>query len=307
MFDTIAPVLLFAYKRLDVLKQTVTALQNNLLARETELFIFSDGGKSDADNEKVALVRNYIKSIGGFKKVVVIESATNKGLANSIIGGVTSIIANYESVIVLEDDLVTSTNFLAFMNQCLKQYHDNESIFSISGYCPPIRQVRDYRYEAFLFPRNSSHGWATWKNRWLQVDWNVPDYEAFVSDSKRKAAFNKGGSDLSDMLTKQMEGRMNSWSIRFCYHQYKSETYTIYPTVSKIQNIGFGKEATHTNNYNRFTTRLDVSGKTDFLLPGEMDINESYVKHFQQFYSIRARAIGRLKTYLNRAGLLKNV
>ncbi len=48
----IAPVLLFTYKRLDVLKQTITALQKNFLAGDTELFIFSDGPKNENDKKK---------------------------------------------------------------------------------------------------------------------------------------------------------------------------------------------------------------------------------------------------------------
>jgi hypothetical protein len=307
MFNHMAPVLLFTYKRLDVLKQTVTALQANYLAADTELFVFSDGYKNNPDKEKVELVRTYIKGISGFKNVVIYEASENKGLANSIIDGVSQVINAYEKVIVLEDDLVTSRNFLHFMNQCLEHYKDSPDVFSIAGYLPPMRKVADYPFDAFFFPRNNSHGWATWKDRWIQVDWDVPDYKAFIQDRKRRAEFNVGGSDLSNMLKRQMEGKMNSWSIRFCYQQYKAKTYTVYPVVSKIQNVGFGKEATHTNNYNRFATTLDAGDQTEFALPAAVDWDVKYVRNFQRFYSITARGIGKIKTYLNRLGLLKDV
>ena len=71
MSDKSAPVLLFAYKRLGVLKETVSALQANFGAADTELFIFSDAPKSETDKNEVMLVRDYLKNISGFKKITV--------------------------------------------------------------------------------------------------------------------------------------------------------------------------------------------------------------------------------------------
>lgn len=307
MLVTLAPVLLFTYKRLQVLEKTVAALQANHLAKETELFIFSDGSKNDLDKEEVAQVRAFIKTISGFKNIHLFESPENKGLANSIINGVSKVIWDYEKVIVLEDDLATSTNFLAFMNQCLKQYEHEANVFSISGYTPPVKAVAGYDFDAYFFSRNSSHGWATWKNRWLQVDWAVSDYRSFITNRTQRAAFNKGGSDLSGMLKKQMEGKINSWSIRFCYQQFKTNTVTVYPAISKVQNLGFGKDATHTKNYNRFHTTLDNSNKLEFGLPTDVVCKKELIKSFQSFHSLTARGVGKLKTYLQAMGLLKNV
>src|SRR5687767_2507263 len=96
-----APVLLFTYKRLDVLKKTVDALTDNYLVNETELFVFSDGPKNEIENEKIESIRNYIKTIGGFKNTYLIESSENKGLAKSIIDGVSQVFEKYDRVIVL--------------------------------------------------------------------------------------------------------------------------------------------------------------------------------------------------------------
>src|ERR1700761_3304977 len=97
---TPAPILLFTYKRLDVLKQTIDALKDNYLALESDLFIFSDGAKYVNDELIVNEIRLYLRQLSGFKSINITESKTNKGLANSIISGVSEIIAQYESVIV---------------------------------------------------------------------------------------------------------------------------------------------------------------------------------------------------------------
>ncbi len=64
----LAPVILFYYKRLDTLKLTVELLQQNYLANESDLFIFSDGAKKTEDELLIAGVRKYLKTITGFKK-----------------------------------------------------------------------------------------------------------------------------------------------------------------------------------------------------------------------------------------------
>src|ERR1700754_948887 len=100
----LSPVLLFTYKRLDQTRQTVEALQRNHLADESELYIFSDGPKSGADADKVERVREYLKTIDGFKKTTLKMADRNQGLAGSIIAGVTELINIHGKVIVLEDD-----------------------------------------------------------------------------------------------------------------------------------------------------------------------------------------------------------
>ncbi|MEJ7683897.1 MAG: hypothetical protein WKG06_39770 [Segetibacter sp.] len=176
MHLTLAPILLFTYKRLDTLKSSVAALQQNYHASESELFIFSDAAKTPHDEIEIANVRSFIKNINGFKNVSIIEANKNRGLANSIISGVTQIIQEYEKVIVLEDDLVTSPNFLNYMNQALSAYKDNLRVFSIAGYTIPVTILNDYQFDTYFLPRASSWGWATWKNRWVGIDWKMSTF-----------------------------------------------------------------------------------------------------------------------------------
>ena len=131
-----APLILFTYNRIDVLKKTVKSLSENYNIENTELFIFSDGPKDNRnDTLKVNEVRDYIKSIKKFtKNVTFYEHEKNLGLANSIIDGVSKIINKHGKVIVLEDDLITSPYFLKFMNEALNVYQDNEKIYSITGF-----------------------------------------------------------------------------------------------------------------------------------------------------------------------------
>ena len=182
---TIAPIILFTFNRLEHTKRTVEALKQNSLASETELYIYSDGPRDENVRKIVNEVRDYIKTIRGFKKITIIEQNKNKGLANSIIDGVNDIFNKYERVIVLEDDLVTSKYFLEYMNESLEVYNNRQDIWSIAGYSPNINIPNSYSEEVYLTKRGCSWGWATWKNRWILNDWNIDDYDKFIKNKKK--------------------------------------------------------------------------------------------------------------------------
>lgn len=289
-----APICLFTYNRLEETKKTIAALKNNLLAKESELFVFSDGWKKEKDKYKVIEVREFLKKIDGFKNITIFESDKNKGLANSIIDGVTNILKTHEKIIVLEDDLITAPNFLNFMNSSLCYYRNNNKIFSISGYTLDLSILPSLKKDVYLGVRASSWGWGIWRNRWNAIDWHVKDYSTFEKSFVKKYKFNRGGSDMSRMLKNQMQGKIDSWAIRWCYHQFKKNTYTVFPTRSKLVSIGFGNNATHTKSTKRFNTILDTSNKETFLFEDNMSLNKKITKQFKSKFSI----VNRLKDKL---------
>lgn len=292
-----APIVLFTYNRLEELKRTCNYLQKNNLASQSDLYIFSDGPKNDADIKKTQKIRKYLETIDGFKKITITKHIHNKGLANTIIDGVSEVIHHYGKVIVLEDDLITSPNFLDFMNQALSFYENESEILSVSGYTlnlPSLPGDKDF----YFGYRASSWGWGCWKDRWEKVDWEVSDFEDFIENRSLRKKFNRGGSDMSKMLQSQQEGRNDSWAIRFCYHQYKHDLKTVFPTTSKVQSIGFSKEATHTVGIKRFNTPLDNGNQREFNFEKFQNMNEQLVKEFQNKFSIKTRAFDRFRRIL---------
>lgn len=296
-----APILLFAYKRLDTLKKTLKALQLNKLASESDLFVFSDGAKFEKDLEIVNQIRSFLRTIDGFKSVTIVESKINKGLANSIIEGVSEVIDKYDQVIVLEDDLITTPNFLQFMNQCLTKYASIGKVFSISGYSFNLGQQVDYNEDVYFLNRGWSWGWATWKDRWETVDWEVKSYSQFNKNKKLKRSFAKGGSDLNKMLENQITGKLDSWAIRWFYHQFYVQGLTVYPVFSKVNNEGFDKDATHTTGSDtRYKPMLDNENKEQFLLLPIAEATPYYQKKFQHKMGITSRIISKMQSIIKK-------
>ncbi|MFS4482697.1 sugar transferase [Hyunsoonleella sp. 2307UL5-6] len=294
-----APILLFTYKRLDALKNTVDALKRNELASASDLFIFSDGAKHESDQHVIDDIRRFLKTIDGFKSVTITEAPVNKGLANSIIGGVTNVMERFDQVIVLEDDLLTTPNFLSYMNGALNAYKNEDKVFSISGYAFDLRLKDQNPNTLYFLNRGWSWGWATWRDRWEAVDWEVASYDSFSKNSKARKAFAKGGSDLNAMLDKQMSGSLDSWAIRWFYHQFKIKGLTLYPLGSKVYNNGFDAHATHTNgSEKRYIPYLDKEHSNVFDFPSSIEITEKYQKKFQSKMGIMARIRSKIETLL---------
>lgn len=279
----LAPIILFVYNRPRHTKQTVEALQKNYLASESELYIYSDGPKNERSAEGVNKVRQYISTIDGFKSIDIIERNNNYGLANSVILGATEIMNKYGKAIVLEDDLISSTNFLGFMNGALNKYDENKEIFSVSGYSLPIQIPKDYTEQVYLSYRGSSWGWGTWRNRWEKADWEIKDKNIFIKNKLLQKSFNRGGSDLSKMLIAQINNKIDSWAIRFAYAAHKNNTLHLVPVISKIQNIGQDNSGTHSIKSNKYFVRLDAE-ETNIILPDKIELNSTIVKNIYSFF-----------------------
>ncbi len=240
---SVAPVALFVYNRPLHVMQTVEALQNNRLSIETDLFIFSDAAKNPTADNAVQQVRNYIKSITGFKSVTIVERLKNLGLANSIIDGVSYLTNKFGRVIVLEDDLITSTYFLSYMNTSLDQYADDDRVISIHGYVYPVQQVLP---EAFFLRGADCWGWATWQRGWTLFN---SDGKFLLNELRRRKLtrlfdFN-GAYQYVQMLKDQINGRNDSWAIRWYATAFLANKLTLYPGRSLVHNIGNDNSGTH--------------------------------------------------------------
>ena len=291
----LAPIIIFAFNRPEALKRLKKSLASDYLYEESEKFVFIDGPRNENDQNKINAVVEIAKTITSNVTV----STVNKGLGTSIITGVSSVLQKYEKAIILEDDLICTPNFLSYMNQALNVYEKDDRIISVCGYGLKIKRPKNYVGDVYLSGRSSSWGWATWKDRWEQIDWDIKDWKEFSSDSLKIKAFNRNGSDMFSMLKDYMEGKNKSWAIRFCYNQFKLGKYSVCPFLSKVNNEGFGEEATNCKQqYSRFKVHIDQSGSTDFLFDPQISPNKQIKKECYHYHSIKMRIYSKIRNTL---------
>ncbi|MBD3408643.1 MAG: glycosyltransferase [Ignavibacteriales bacterium] len=247
---SLAPVAVFAYNRPDHLRRTLESLARNPSARERTATIYADAPRAAKDEEAVAKVRDYLKTVSGFREVRVVEREENFGLARSIVTGVSETIEERGEVIVLEDDMVVSPHFLEYMDDALRRYADDERVISAHGYVYPVRRRLP---ETFFLRGADCWGWATWRRAWAKFE---PDGEALLRRLVERdlvAVFDYDGeAGYMKMLRRQINGEVDSWAVRWHAVAVLENMLTLYPGTSLLRNIGADGSGRHVGRTSRF-------------------------------------------------------
>ena len=299
MTNTYAPILLFVYNRPEHVRRNIQALLKNELAAESELFIYSDAAKDETSQAAVKEVRAFIRSIQGFKKITITERAENWGLARSIIDGVTTQINRYGRVIVLEDDLVVAPHFLQFMNDALETYRDEERV----GHIKACDFTHDPSLpDTFLIKWTGSWGWGTWDRAWKHFN---ADGKALLTElESRKLTYTfdfNGKYGYTRMLRRQIEGKNNSWAIRWNASLFLKGILSLNVGKSLVQNEGFDGSGTNCGGGGLYASELYMERlPVKKISPIEENIQarNAYVRYYALTNSFMAKAIRRIKRTL---------
>jgi hypothetical protein len=286
--NTLAPIVLFVYNRLEHTYKTVEALKKNKLSKDSELFIYSDGAKNKNLITTVDEVRKYIDKIDGFKKITIIKREKNWGLDPSVIDGVTTIINKYGKIIVLEDDIITSPYFLKFINEALDFYEEKYKVWHISGWNYPI-EYNDLE-DVFLYRlMNCSGGWATWKNRWKYFESNLSESVKSFSLSDKKRFRLKYGYFWKQVQI-NLKGDDNNWDIRWYSTIFKQNGLCLNPSQTFVRNIGFDGSGIHCGKNDIYhSDNLCLNQKINFT--SNMIENNLALKRVQEFYKSQKKPL----------------
>ena len=251
----LAPIVVFAYNRPDLLERTLKALSKNDLAVQSDLYVYCDGPKTNASVEQIERIvecRKIAHAISGFKSHVVIERSTNIGLKANIVSAVTEIVNEYGRIIVIEDDIVTSPGFLRYMNDALEMYKDDERVMHISGYMWPHRWPLP---ETFFYQAPCPWGWATWSRAWKYYNDNTA--EIYDYWKTRWNEFNSfGGNYLQKQLEENYNSTLNTWYVKWHAAMRQRDALALYPGNSLVDNRGFGGDATNCYATDKFDVKL---------------------------------------------------
>ena len=285
MASDLAPIGLSTYIRLPHLQQTIAALQKNDFAEQSELFVFSDAPRP-GDEERVAAVRSYLRTVNGFKEVHILERERNNRPANNR-EGMKLMLNRFGRMIFLEEDVVTAPGFLTFMNQALETYRNNDKVFAIAGYCPPIEAHRYTNSDAFLLPSINYWGFAIWKERFDQVRMKTPVWEVFktIGNPYSLASYMSIGPDVPYMFLLDARGRLDALDIKFSFEMWRKGNYVLVPTVSLTTNIGLDGSGEHCGISQKYETVMSDRKAGNFHLPKEPELNVVLLKKLREWRS----------------------
>lgn len=277
-----SPIVIFSYNRKTRLKNLINSLKKNKEFKDTKIFIFQDNYKKKDEKKnikKVINVINYINKLH-YKNIKIIFRKTNYGLARNITSGVTKILNRYEKIIVLEDDLLVSKNFLKFMNEALIFYQNKKKIWHINGWSYDISEIDRLKYDNYFLSFPSSWGWATWKNRWKYFEKN-PAKIIKKENMKNIRNFNlKNSYNFYSQIERNFNNKINTWAIFWYYNIFKKNKLCVYPKTNLVINTGFDKHATNTRFINNLfkNKKLDKVNKLNFFFNKLCVENENILK-----------------------------
>ena len=294
-----APILLFVYNRPEHTRRCIESLLKNSLASESHLFIYADGSKDSTQQDAVNEVRNYIRTIKGFKQITLMERSENWGLARNIIDGVTTQVNRYGKVIVLEDDLVVAPYFLQFMNDALEVYKNEPRV----GHIQACDFTQDSSLPAtFLIKWTGSWGWATWDRAWKHFNPNGNELLQELEERKLTHVFDFNGKyGFTRMLRRQIEGKNNSWAIRWNASLFLKDILSLNVGRSLVQNEGFDGSGTNCGGGGLYASHLYLQSlPITPISPIEenKEARQAFIRYYARTNSFWAKAIRRIKRTL---------
>lgn len=298
---TYAPIILFVYNRPDLTRQTLESLSRNAEAAQSRLFVFSDGAKvnaTSAQKEKIQAVRAVISSRNWCAETTLIAAESNKGLANSVIGGVSQVIKEFGKAIIVEDDVLLSPYFLKFMNEALTYYENDDKVASIGGwnyYCPPDKIGNN-----FFLRHPDTIAWATWGRAWQLFN---PDTDYLINAIEQRKLgkyLNMNNSlNLVKMLHKQKAGKVDSWAVRWTASLVLLGKLSLYPQFPLTRHEGFAA-GTHFSAHQQSEEKpLELAQHPLSIKPILVEENplavRFFIEHHQKSHSIWQRGLATLR------------
>lgn len=304
----LAPVILFGFNRAEHMERVLKALSENTYAKESDIIIFIDKPvntdiKNIERNEEVlALIeRERHNIIASFKNVIINIASEHKGCKNSIVEGIGEVIHKYGKAIMVEDDILTSKDFLELMNAMLDFYESDKRVFTVGGYSEPFRSLRDYDKDVYALYRASSWGWATWTDRFDTIDFHLD--KSALKDKETFKRLKLGGTEMQGLIKNEILGLSDAWDVQLAYAHAKQDKISIFPKITRAYNIGLDNSGVHcTDASEQAKEQQELQDPMPFKLE-KVDIDKKIAR---ELYAKRSYDyVGKLKRNFNKKGFEK--
>ncbi|MGE6754759.1 glycosyltransferase family 2 protein [Rossellomorea sp. NPDC071047] len=286
-------VILFVFNRPLHTSKVLAGLKKNSVEK---LYVFCDGPRNSIDFEKVEEVKELVNSIN-WCHVELTAHNKNKGLAQSVIDGITEVVnLGYDSVIVLEDDCVPKEGFINYMKNALNFYENDDEVMHVSGFGLPIN--KHTKADTYFTPYPCSWGWGTWAKYWNNCDFNnTQRYKNLLADKRMIEKFNYSGEAFSEFLQMQLDGHVNSWLIRWYFYIFENSGRCVWRYESLIENKGFDGSGVHKNKLDRFNQKAKntVLSNSNYKFEVNKTYNKGLIKEFRRHF-MGKKLIEKIKT-----------
>lgn len=269
---------------------------NKLAESKRNVYIAIDGPRNSSDEpyvqECIALAESFAERYSRLNAVKLLIRESNLGCKVAVRSAIDWAFETEEKLIILEDDISFTDEFLETMDSWLEKFDSSKEIFHLNGYNPlPKKMEVNFSY---LCRYAHVWGWATWRDRWSFYDRELETWDG--GDLRLLPGLL--GQDLSDefceywnkQLLACIEG-LDTWDIQWLYSQWRYGGFSLTPGSRLTGNNGFDERATHTKQSGtRSRERQPISHHGLFLNPLDPSLNLALnVKHDLIEHGIKGR------------------
>ncbi len=267
-------IAVIGFKRPKHIQETLYALSQNYSIDKAPLYIFIDGARDDPkEKQLVQQTQETSKAFPWKGKKIIHASPHNKGLQNAVRHAIDITLTDYKSIIVVEDDIVTSPYFYNFISAGLTQYENNQSIGAICGHVYSISRKIFNPHSPFFLKHFCCWGWATWRDRWNSLCWDAQKLNQSLNRNKKKELDYGHSRWVSGILKAQMNGYINTWDVQTGVSLFLQNRFCLYPPETLTNNIGWRNDGLSTHALSEYNPNAPMA-YINITIPPSLQIRE---------------------------------
>ncbi len=252
-------------------------------AKPPRLYLAADGPRDGmgGEAEQVAKVREIVAKIDWTCEVNKLFREKNVGCKYAVSEAITWFFENEEKGIILEDDCLPAQSFFWYCEELLEKYKDDDSVYLISGDArgpEAIGMQADYGFCKYPLV----WGWASWRRVWSFYDVHLNGWERDAEHVVNTSTDHKPTRDFwRKVFRKVRNGKIDTWDYQLVYLLMFNKGRCSVPRCNLISNIGFGANATHTNDVHSVLANKTIA---DINLPLEHSPSSADEREINLFF-----------------------
>ena len=241
-----APVLFLIFNRPEPTREVFEAIRTH---RPSRLYVAADGPRPEKPGEwrLCADTRSVLNNIDWDCKVQTLFRDQNLGCGTAVSEAINWFFDQEEEGVILEDDCLPDPSFFSFCEEMLERYRDEPRVGSVSGnnFLPKaLHMERPYGFSKFV----QIWGWATWRRFWNNYDFRLTgDWGEWDEIIRRTNPVQNQANYWLQIFKALQAGLIDTWDFQVMFSSWRHDYVHIFPSRNLVTNLGYDKEATHTN------------------------------------------------------------
>lgn len=268
LFNT--PILFLIFNRPEETKKVFEEIKK---IKPANLYISADGPRASKYGEDLLCDKCRQVVLDGIDwhcEIKTLFRKENLGCGKAVSEAITWFFDNVDEGIILEDDCLPDPSFFIFCETMLAKYRYDDRIMHIGA---SNFQLGKWHGEGDYYYSRYSHiwGWASWKSAWKKYDFKIKEWENIQSKNNLNIIFETEKNQYNywaNIFNIVVKGEIDTWDYQWQFAIWNNYGMGILPNKNLVINIGFGVNATHTIDENKFINSISLETLLEYRTPG---------------------------------------